>query len=91
VTANPRLRCFLNVRVAPDIRLATPLDTTINRRRFRCYTRGANAKTIAAHYRILRHRPAINAGLEFIRRTSAEQSLKPSEVGEAAAASGPVD
>lgn len=44
-----------------------------------------------AHYRILRHRKAINAGLEFIGGTNAEQSTKPSEVGEAAAVTGPVD
>ena len=44
-----------------------------------------------AHYRILRHRKAINAGLEFIGGANAEQSTTPSEVGEAAAATGPVD
>ena len=31
-----------------------------------------------AHYRILRHRPAINAGLDFIGRVSGEQSTKTS-------------
>jgi pimeloyl-ACP methyl ester carboxylesterase len=44
-----------------------------------------------AHYRILRHRPAINAGLDFIGRANAERSTTPSEVRDAAAASGPVD
>ncbi|MGO4443288.1 alpha/beta fold hydrolase [Mycobacterium sp. 2YAF39] len=44
-----------------------------------------------AHYRILRHRPAINAGLEFVARASAERSTTPSEVGGAAAAPGPDD
>lgn len=49
-----------------------------------------------AHYRILRHRPAINAGLDFIGRASAEQSTTPSEVGQgvgdaAAARSDPAD
>jgi hypothetical protein len=44
-----------------------------------------------AHYRILRHRPAINAGLGFIGRVSGEQSTKTQEVGAAAAAPSPVD
>jgi hypothetical protein len=44
-----------------------------------------------APYRILPHRKAINAGLEFIVVANAEQSTTPSEVGEAAAATGPVD
>jgi pimeloyl-ACP methyl ester carboxylesterase len=47
-----------------------------------------------AHYRILRHRPAINASVDFIGGANAEQSTAPteagSEVGPAAAASGPV-
>ena len=41
-----------------------------------------------AHYRILRHRPAINAGLEFIGRANAEQPAGPSDVGDAAVVSG---
>jgi hypothetical protein len=44
-----------------------------------------------AHYRVLRHRPAINAAIEFIGSANAERSTEPSEVGEAAAASSPVD
>ena len=40
-----------------------------------------------AHYRILRHRAAINAGLEFIGRVSDEQATTPTGVGDAAAAS----
>jgi pimeloyl-ACP methyl ester carboxylesterase len=44
-----------------------------------------------AHYRILRHRPAINASLDFIGRANAEQSTKPSDVRDAAAAIAPVD
>jgi pimeloyl-ACP methyl ester carboxylesterase len=44
-----------------------------------------------AHYRILRHRPAINAVLEFLGRANAEQPTVPSDVGGPAAASGRVD
>jgi hypothetical protein len=44
-----------------------------------------------AHYRILRHRPAIDAGLDFIGRVSDEQSTTTSEVGEAAAVTSPVE
>ena len=42
-----------------------------------------------AHYRILRHRPAINAGLEFVGRVNAEQSTEP-EIG-AAVVRNPID
>jgi pimeloyl-ACP methyl ester carboxylesterase len=41
-----------------------------------------------AHYRILRHRPAINAGLDFVGRVIAEQPAEPSDVGGAAAVGG---
>ena len=44
-----------------------------------------------AHYRILRHRAAINAGLEFIGRANAEQATTPTETGETAAAASPAD
>ena len=44
-----------------------------------------------AHYRILRHRAAINAGLEFIGRANAEQATTPTEIGETAAAASPAD
>ncbi len=44
-----------------------------------------------AHYRILRHRPAINAGLDFIGRVSDEPSTMTSGVGGAAAVTSPVE
>ena len=44
-----------------------------------------------AHYRILRHRPAINAGLDFIGRVSDEPSTTTSGVGGAAAVTSPVE
>jgi pimeloyl-ACP methyl ester carboxylesterase len=44
-----------------------------------------------AHYRILRHRPAINAALDFLGRANAEQPTGPSEVDGAAAVSGRAD
>ncbi len=42
-----------------------------------------------AHYRILRHRAAINACLDFIGRASAEQATVPREADETAAAANP--
>jgi pimeloyl-ACP methyl ester carboxylesterase len=44
-----------------------------------------------AHYRILRHRKAIDAGLEFVGRLNAEQATMPTETGETAAAASPAD
>jgi hypothetical protein len=44
-----------------------------------------------AHYRILRHRAAINAGIDFIGRANAEQATTPTEAAETAVTANPAD